>query len=332
MGLLTELNAEGAHDRRDHPRPRPRRTLPGHVAMRDGRIESDDRAGGAAMRDVPARAVTVARATDAVAATARRPRPRQSRLRPGDLLRVGSLGLRTRRLRSGLSALGIAIGIAAMVGGARHRPSSSQADLQARIDGARHQPAARSRPERGSVAADAALPDTAIAMIEPDRAGRGGDARSPRSTPPCAGPTSSARTSTGGISVYAADTGLLDTPAASTWPTATWLDDATRRPTRRSCSARTAADRLGITDVADGVRVDIGDQWFTVVGIIEPIELATDLDRAALIGVAAAEQHLVGDEAPRARCTCAPTRRRGRRRAGPCSRPRSTPRAPTRSR
>ena len=48
MGLLTELNAEGrtivviTHDR-DLAR-----TLPGHIAMRDGRIESDDRAGGAA--------------------------------------------------------------------------------------------------------------------------------------------------------------------------------------------------------------------------------------------------------------------------------------------
>jgi putative ABC transport system permease protein len=37
------------------------------------------------------------------------------RLAPGDVLRVGSLGLRTRRLRAGLSALGIAIGIASMV-------------------------------------------------------------------------------------------------------------------------------------------------------------------------------------------------------------------------
>ena len=38
-----------------------------------------------------------------------------SRLLPADILRVGGIGLRTRRLRAALSALGIAIGIAAMV-------------------------------------------------------------------------------------------------------------------------------------------------------------------------------------------------------------------------
>ena len=38
-----------------------------------------------------------------------------SRLLPLDALRVASVGLRTRRLRAALSALGVAIGIAAMV-------------------------------------------------------------------------------------------------------------------------------------------------------------------------------------------------------------------------
>ena len=39
-----------------------------------------------------------------------------SRLRFGDVLRVGAGGLKTRRLRTALSTLGVAIGIAAMVG------------------------------------------------------------------------------------------------------------------------------------------------------------------------------------------------------------------------
>src|SRR4029453_17089265 len=38
-----------------------------------------------------------------------------SAVHPGDLYRVASIGLRSRRLRASLSALGIAIGIAAMV-------------------------------------------------------------------------------------------------------------------------------------------------------------------------------------------------------------------------
>ena len=42
--------------------------------------------------------------------------PLVSRLNPRDVLRVGSMGLRSRRLRAGLSALGVSIGIAAIVG------------------------------------------------------------------------------------------------------------------------------------------------------------------------------------------------------------------------
>ena len=40
---------------------------------------------------------------------------RPKRLRPSDLGRIASVGLRTRKLRAGLSALGIAIGVAAIV-------------------------------------------------------------------------------------------------------------------------------------------------------------------------------------------------------------------------
>ena len=41
--------------------------------------------------------------------------PSAVRLRPGDLAALASIGLRTRKLRAGLSALGIAIGVAAIV-------------------------------------------------------------------------------------------------------------------------------------------------------------------------------------------------------------------------
>src|SRR3954462_3965880 len=56
-----------------------------------------------------------------------------SRVAPADVLRTGSLGLRTRRLRAALSALGIAIGIAAMVA-VLGISESSKADLLAQID------------------------------------------------------------------------------------------------------------------------------------------------------------------------------------------------------
>ena len=55
------------------------------------------------------------------------------RLGPADLARVASVGLRTRRLRASLSALGIAIGVAAIVA-VLGLSSSSQAGLLSQID------------------------------------------------------------------------------------------------------------------------------------------------------------------------------------------------------
>ena len=59
--------------------------------------------------------------------------PPRSRLRPGDLLGVASVGLRTRRVRAALSALGVAIGIASIVS-VLGIAASAQADLLAQID------------------------------------------------------------------------------------------------------------------------------------------------------------------------------------------------------
>ena len=59
--------------------------------------------------------------------------PESPRLRFADLARVASVGLRTRRLRAALSALGIAIGVAAIVA-VLGLSSSSQAGLLAEID------------------------------------------------------------------------------------------------------------------------------------------------------------------------------------------------------
>src|SRR4051812_240186 len=58
---------------------------------------------------------------------------RPSRLLPRDVIRVGSIGLRTRRLRAALPALGIAIGIASMVA-VLALSESSKADLIAQLD------------------------------------------------------------------------------------------------------------------------------------------------------------------------------------------------------
>ena len=70
--------------------------------------------------------------------------PAAVRLRPGDLAALASVGLRTRKLRAGLSALGIAIGVAAIVA-VLGLAASSQAALLAEIQGAGHRPADRHR-------------------------------------------------------------------------------------------------------------------------------------------------------------------------------------------
>lgn len=58
-----------------------------------------------------------------------------------------------------------------------------------------------------------------------------------------------------------------------------------------------AAERLGISDVSGEQRMWLGEEWFTVTGILNPLLLAADLDRAAIIGHGAAEEFLAHDEA-----------------------------------
>jgi putative ABC transport system permease protein len=60
----------------------------------------------------------------------------------------------------------------------------------------------------------------------------------------------------------------------------------------------TAADRLGIDRVGSGVQVWIGDRWYTVVGILNPVTLAPELDSYALVGLAYAENELGADDSP----------------------------------
>ena len=59
--------------------------------------------------------------------------PAPSRLLSRDVLAVGSIGLRTRKLRAALSAIGVAIGIASMVA-VLGLSASSQAALLDQID------------------------------------------------------------------------------------------------------------------------------------------------------------------------------------------------------
>ncbi len=99
---------------------------------------------------------------------------------------------------------------------------------------------------------------------------------------------------TGGIAVTAADLGLLDTLRAEV-AIGSWLDEASSTmPT--TVLGNTAARRLGIDET--GVRVWLGDRWFTVVGILAPVELASELDSSAFVGVPLAENLFEHDGSP----------------------------------
>jgi putative ABC transport system permease protein len=98
---------------------------------------------------------------------------------------------------------------------------------------------------------------------------------------------------TSGIAVFATDDGLLDTLRA-TLSDGVWFNSATSRYPAVVLGV-TAAEKLGVTDVADGLRVYIGGQWFAVIGIFDHVAAAEGIDRAAVIGISAAETFVIGD-------------------------------------
>ncbi|WP_213451431.1 ABC transporter permease [Rhizomonospora bruguierae] len=217
-----------------------------------------------------------------------------ARMWPGDLLKVGAVGLRTRPLRATLSALGIAIGIAAMVA-VVGISASSRADLDRTLD-ALGTNLLTVGPGRTMFGADAQLPEESEAMV-----GRIG----PVTAVAAVGRVSSARVyrtrlipaaQSGGITTFAARIPLLATVGA-TLRSGTWLNDATARYPAVVLGA-SAANRLGIGHAGPDVRVLIGGVYFTVVGILEPVALAPELDPAALIGWAAAQSTLRFDGHP----------------------------------
>ena len=218
--------------------------------------------------------------------TRRTPGPR-SKLRLSDLGRVGVVGLRARRLRTMLTALGIAIGIAAMVA-VVGISASSKADLISEID-ALGTDLLRVQPGQSVFGETTTLPEHARDVA--DRIG-------PVTT--TAGITTVDTTVrrnqlideavTGGIRVAAADLGTLAATSADL-AGGRFLDAASESlPT--VVLGHDAASRLGISpdDLTSNPRVWLGGEWFAVIGILQPVPLAPDLDSAALIGYPVAEE------------------------------------------
>jgi putative ABC transport system permease protein len=211
-----------------------------------------------------------------------------SRLLASDLVRVGAVGLRTRRLRAALSGLGIAIGIASMVA-VLGLSASSRAGLLDELDrlGTNLLTASPGRTLGGE---DATLPRTARKALS--RVQGVTDVATVRAVDATVRRTDRIPAEeTGGIAVMAADPGLLATLGAG-MTRGRFLNAGTAR-TRSVVLGAIAAERLGID--RPGAQVYISGRWWTVVGIMEPLALAPEIDRAALMGYAAAEREL-GEE------------------------------------
>jgi putative ABC transport system permease protein len=217
-----------------------------------------------------------------------------ARLMPGDVVRVGGAGLRTRPMRAFLSALGIAIGIAAMTA-VVGISSSSRAELDRQL-AALGTNLLTVAPGNDVFGANATLPDESVEMIgrigpvtDVAATGKVDGVRVYRSDRIPAGQTNA-------ITLRAAQLGLPGTVGAKV-ADGVWLNAATAQyPAVVLGSA--AARRLGIESVNDGVSIYINQRWFTVIGILEAIPLAPELDSSALIGWDAAKGYLGFDGHP----------------------------------
>jgi putative ABC transport system permease protein len=209
----------------------------------------------------------------------------RSHLRPTDALAAGAIGLRVRRGRTVLTALGIAIGIAAMVA-VVGISASSRADLLDELDRLGTN-LLEVTPGQSFLGEDSKLPEESTSMIE--RIGPVHNASAVASVSATVRRTDHiSQSETGGIVVRAADTSLPDTLQA-TIAQGRFLDGAMARYPTVVLGA-TAAEVLGIDHVDGNVAVYISGQWFTVIGILEPVELVPSIDRSALIGFPVAEE------------------------------------------
>lgn len=200
------------------------------------------------------------------------------------MLRLGAHGLRARPLRVVLSALGIAIGIAAMAA-VVGISASSRARVDQQLD-ALGTNLLTDGPGSTLFGAPAKLPEEAVAMV-----GRI-DAVQSVSAIGSVGGTKVYRNDripvaeSSGIGVYAALTNLPRTVGA-TVAAGTWLNGATARYPAVVLGAR-AVDSLGFGEPGPDRQIWLGGRWFTVIGILDPVPLAPELDLGALIGWPAA--------------------------------------------
>lgn len=216
----------------------------------------------------------------------------RSTVRVADLVPISTLGLRSRKLRALLSGVGIAIGIASIVA-VLGVTRSSESHLLAQIDrlGTNLLTVVNGQDTSG---AEAELPASAAPMIRLIQhvqsvapTAQITDVNVYRNEHVPAGQA-------GGLAVRASDASLLTTLDGSLL-TGRFLDGGA---TDATVLGYDAATTLGVTNTGPGSQVWLGDHWFTVVGILEPVPLAPDIDRSALVSYAVATRLLGYDGHP----------------------------------
>jgi putative ABC transport system permease protein len=212
------------------------------------------------------------------------------RLNPVDLLSLGLVGIRTRPLRAVLSALGISISIATIVivTGVPASSSRALAEELTRLG--------TDVVEVTPVSSDqqpVLLPPESVAMVS--RIGPVTIASAVANTHATIARSDRIPVEeSSGFTVLAGKSNLLGSINARL-RTGRFLSPATERLPTVVLGAD-AAGGLGFTDLRPGgptPQVYIGHDWFTVIGILEPVPLAPDLDSAVIVGWPVA-QHLLG--------------------------------------
>jgi putative ABC transport system permease protein len=209
------------------------------------------------------------------------------KLSPSDLARVASVGLRTRRVRAALSALGIAIGVAAIVA-VLGLSASSRAGLLAEIDklGTNLLTVQNGQTIFGQTAE---LPLAAPQMIA-----RIGPVQQVQYT----GATNATvyrsplipAVNTNALTVQAASLSLPRT-VGTTISAGSYLNAATANEPV-AVLGWSAAQRLGIDHIYPGERIWLGGMWFYVSGILNSATLAPEIDDSVLVGFPAAKRYL----------------------------------------
>ncbi|MFF0013103.1 ABC transporter permease [Streptomyces sp. NPDC005374] len=220
---------------------------------------------------------------------------RPVRLAPLDLLGLGLLGIRTRKMRAALSALGISIGIATMIVVTGIPASSQKALLNELSAMGTNMLQAQPVPNPNS---PVLLPPESVDMVR--RIGPVTMASAVANTHATVHRSDRVDPSDyAGLTILASDVDLLPAINAEV-RSGRFLNAATERfPT--AVLGSVAATRLGFAKLNDrgpAPQIYINDRWFTVIGILARTPLSPDIDRSVLVGWDAARTQLKFDGHP----------------------------------